>query len=135
MSQLTVELVTPERRILSDVVDEAIVPGWKGLFGVRPGHAPFMSLMDAGVVTLKKGGSTQTFFISGGFAEVLQDRVLILADQAEPTADIDVEAARRRLETAQEKLKGMSAEDVQFEMETATVRRETARMSAASLHR
>jgi F-type H+-transporting ATPase subunit epsilon len=134
MAQLTVEIVTPDRRIVSDQFDEAIVPGASGLFGVRPGHAPFLSVMEAGVVTLKKGAAVLTYFVAGGFVEVLEDRVSVLADQAEPTSAINVEQARQRLESAQQKLKGMSAEDVQFAMETATVRRETARMTAARQH-
>lgn len=131
MAKLSVELVTPERRVLAVNADEAIIPGGRGLFGVRPGHTPFLSLMEPGVVTLREGSSTQLFFVAGGFVEVVNDKILILADEAEPVSDIDVEAARQRLLAAQERLKGMSAEDGRFQLETATVRRETARMGAA----
>ncbi len=131
MAKLNVEIVTPEKRILSVQADEAIVPGARGLFGVRPGHTPFLSLMEPGGLTLKDGATTQTFFVAGGFVEVANDKVLVLADLAEPVAAIDVEAAKQRLAQAQEKLKGMSAEDAQFEIESATVRRETARMAVA----
>src|SRR5262245_49198714 len=132
MAKLKVELVTPERRVLSVQADEAIVPGAQGLFGVRPGHTPFLSLIEPGVLTLKEGASTQSYFLAGGFAEVANDRVLALADQAEPVEAIDVGGAKQRLDAAQERLKGMSAEDARFEIESATVRRETARMVAAS---
>lgn len=131
MAKLKVELVTPEKRVLSVQADEAIVPGATGLFGVRPGHTPFLSLMEPGVLTLREGTSSQNFFIDGGFVEVNNDEVLILADQAEPVAAIDVERAQQRWLAAQERLKGMSAEDARFNVETATVRRETARMAAA----
>jgi len=131
MAKLKVELVTPERRVLSVQADEAIVPGAQGLFGVRSGHTPFLSLMEPGVLTLKEGASAQSYFIAGGFVEVANDRILVLADQAEPLAAIDVSGAKQRLDAAQERLKGMSAEDARFAIETATVRRETARMVAA----
>ncbi len=131
MAKLNVEIVTPEKRIVSLQADEAIVPGARGLFGVRPGHTPFLSLMEPGALTLKEGGSTQTYFVGGGFVEVAADKVLVLADLAEPVAAIDVEAAKKRLTAAQERLKGMSAEDAAFEIESATVKRETARMSVA----
>lgn len=131
MAKLTVEIVTPERRILSVQADEAIVPGGRGLFGVRPGHTPFLSLMEPGALTIKDGTTTQRYFVAGGFVEVGNDKVLVLADQAEPASDIDVEAARRRIDTAQEALRGMSAEDVRFQVESATVKRETARMNVA----
>ena len=132
MAKLTVEIVTPEKRILSVQADEAIVPGARGLFGVRPGHTPFLSLMEPGALTLREGGTAQTYFVAGGFVEVGNDKVLVLADQAEAVTDIDVEATRKRIAEAQDRLKGMSAEDARFEVETATVRRETARISVAS---
>ena len=133
MAKLTVEIVTPEKRILSVQADEAIVPGGKGLFGVRPGHTPFLTLMEPGPLTLIDGGRREYYFVAGGFAEVSNDKVLVLADVAEPTTGIDVEAARKRMQEAQERMKGMSADDVRFDLEQATVRRETARMNAASL--
>ena len=131
MAKLTIELVTPERRVLVAQADEAIVPGGRGLFGVRPGHTPFLSLMEPGLVTLREGSNTQLFFVAGGFVQVASDKILILADQAEPVSDIDLAASRQRLLAAQERLKGMSEEDARFQLETATVKRETARMAAA----
>nr|QKW93705.1 ATP synthase epsilon chain [Vitiosangium cumulatum] len=133
MAKLTVEIVTPEKRILSVQADEAIVPGGKGLFGVRPGHTPFLTLMEPGPLTLIDGGRREHYFVAGGFAEVSNDKVLVLADVAEPVTGINVDAARRRMEEAQERLRGMSADDVRFDIEQATVRREAARMTAASM--
>lgn len=132
MAKLTVEIVTPEKRILSVQADEAIVPGARGLFGVRPGHTPFLSLMEPGALTLREGATSQTYFVAGGFVEVGNDKVLVLADQAESVTDIDVEVTRKRIAEAQERLKGMSSEDVRFDVESATVRRETARMAVAT---
>lgn len=131
MAKLTVEIVTPEKRILSVQADEAIVPGAHGLFGVRPGHTPFLTLMEPGPLTIREAGATQAYFVAGGFAEVDRDRVMILADHAEPVSAINVEDARRRMEEAQAKLKTMKSDDAGFPVESATVRREAARISAA----
>jgi len=129
MAKLKVEIVTPEKRVLSVQADEAIVPGARGLFGVRPGHTPFLSLMEPGWMTLKDGATSQRFYLAGGFVEVANDNVRILADQAETEAEVDLEAARKRLEAAQANLKGMSPDDTRFQVEAATVRRETARIT------
>lgn len=131
MAKLTVEIVTPEKRILSVQADEAIVPGAHGLFGVRPGHTPFLSLVEPGPLTLKESGRQQIFFVAGGFVEVGNDKVLVLADQAEPAADIDVAMAKQRMSAAQERMKGVSSDDARFLIEASTVRRETARMAVA----
>jgi F-type H+-transporting ATPase subunit epsilon len=126
--KLQVEIVTPEKRMLSVQADEAIVPGGDGLFGVRPGHAPFLSLVEPGPMTVRDGASQQVWFVAGGFAEVLNDSVRVLADQAEPAGEIDVESARRRMEEAQARMKGLSAEDARYQMEAAVVKREASRM-------
>jgi F-type H+-transporting ATPase subunit epsilon len=134
MAKLKVEIVTPEKRVLSVQADEAIVPGARGLFGVRPGHTPFLSLMEPGWMTLKDAGTSRRFYVAGGFVEVANDLVRVLADQAEPEADVDVEAAKKRLAEAQDKLKGMSPDDVRFQVEAATVKRETARITGLGRH-
>jgi len=129
MAKLKVEIVTPEKRVLSVQADEVIVPGARGLFGVRPGHTPFLSLMEPGWMTLKDGATSQRYYLAGGFVEVASDQVRILADQAESEAEVDVDAAKKRLADAQNTLKGMSPDDVRFQVEAATVRRETARIT------
>ncbi|MFY2558481.1 F0F1 ATP synthase subunit epsilon [Corallococcus terminator] len=132
MAKLTVEIVTPEKRILSVQADEAIVPGGTGLFGVRPGHTPFLSLMEPGPLTLIDAGKRDSYFVAGGFVEVANDKVLVLADGAEHVSGIDVEGARKRMSEAQERLKNLPTEDARYALEQATVRRETARIGAAS---
>lgn len=131
MAKVTVEIVTPEKRIASAAVDEAIIPGAEGLFGVRPGHTPFLSVMEPGALTLKDGATTQVYFVAGGFAQVSDDKVLVLADFAEPATGIDAALARRRMEEAQAKLRSLPPGDPQFEVEAAAVKRETARMALA----
>jgi F-type H+-transporting ATPase subunit epsilon len=131
MAKLTVEIVTPEKRILSVQADEVVVPGAEGLFGVRPGHTPYLSLVDAGALTVREGGGTQAYFVAGGFAQVSADKVMVLADHAEPVASIDPAAAQTRLTEARERLAGLSTTDARYETEMATVRRETARIALA----
>lgn len=131
MAKLTVEIVTPEKRILSTQADEAVVPGAEGLFGVRPGHTPVLSVMAPGALTLVEGGRRESYFVAGGFVQVGPDTVRVLADAAEPVASIDVEAARRRLAESQERLRGLPTSDARYATEQAAVRREQARLLAA----
>ncbi|MGE6760265.1 F0F1 ATP synthase subunit epsilon [Corallococcus interemptor] len=131
MAKLTVEIVTPEKRILSVQADEAIVPGGEGLFGVRPGHTPFLSLVEPGTLTLIEAGKQDRYFVAGGFVEVSNDKVLVLADAAEHVTGIDVASARRRMEEAQARLKDLNAADARYALEQAAVRREAARISAS----
>ncbi|MFL5318338.1 MAG: F0F1 ATP synthase subunit epsilon [Myxococcaceae bacterium] len=132
MARVNVEIVTPEKRVAQTQVDEAIIPGGNGLFGVRPGHTPFLSVMEPGPLTLKDGAKTETWFVAGGFVQVSNDRVLVLADHAEPASGIDVDAARKRMDAALARMKGMSAADPQFDLEQAIVKSETARIAVAA---
>ncbi|MCY1040343.1 F0F1 ATP synthase subunit epsilon [Corallococcus sp. bb12-1] len=131
MAKLTVEIVTPEKRILTVQADEAIVPGGEGLFGVRPGHTPFLSLVEPGTLTLIEGGRQDRYFIAGGFVEVSNDKVLVLADAAEHVNGIDVAGARRRLAESEARLKDLNSADARYALEQASVRREAARITAS----
>jgi len=98
---LRLEFVTPERAIVHEEVDEVEIPGEEGYFGVLPGHAPLLAALRTGVLWYRKGADKTYAFVDGGFAEVLPDRVSILAQVAERAEDIDVqraEAAKRRAE-------------------------------------
>lgn len=129
MARLTVEIVTPEKRMLQTTADEAIVPGAKGLFGVRPGHTPFLSVVEPGAMTVREGGRDTIWFVAGGFVTVAGDHVRVLADHAEPSTSIDAADAKRRMEEAQSRLRGLTPEDARFQVEATTVKRETARMA------
>ena len=101
---LTVEIVTAERVVYSaESVDEVVAPGAEGEFAVLPHHAPFLTSLVPGELRIIKGGAEEAMAITGGFFEVRNDRVVILADAAERIEEIDVaraEEARRRAETA-----------------------------------
>jgi F-type H+-transporting ATPase subunit epsilon len=98
---LTLEIVTPDRSILHEQVDEVQVPGADGYFGVLPGHTPLLATLQVGQLWYRKGGERFYVSIAFGFAEVLPDHVTILAQIAERAEEIDVsraEAARQRAE-------------------------------------
>ena len=98
---LRLEFVTPAQAIVHEEVDEVQLPGEEGSFGVLPGHAPMLAALSTGMMWSRKGSDMRYAFIDGGFAEVLPDRVSILAQVAERAEDIDLEraeAAKRRAE-------------------------------------
>jgi F-type H+-transporting ATPase subunit epsilon len=98
---LRLEFVTPAQAIVHEEVDEVQLPGEAGSFGVLPGHAPMLAALSTGVMWSRKGAETKYAFIDGGFAEIVPDRVSILAQVAERAEDIDIEraeAAKRRAE-------------------------------------
>jgi F-type H+-transporting ATPase subunit epsilon len=124
---LTVEIVTAERALLNETgVDEVIAPGVEGQLAVLPRHAAFMTMLQPGELILKKGGEEIPFAVTGGFFEVLNDRVIVLADAAERAEEIDVEraeAARERARLAldrRETVEDMAA--VQASLQRAMIR-------------
>ena len=98
------ELVTPERQLIKEQVEEAQIPGKEGYLGVLPGHAPLLTELGTGFMYYVVGGRRRYLSIHGGFAEVLPDRVRMLADGSERAEEIDVERARRALERAQQEM-------------------------------
>ena len=100
------EVATPERRLVDEQVREAELPGKDGYMGVLPGHAPLLSALGAGVLTYDGGKSgKQVLVVDGGFVEVFENHVRVLADSAEYARDIQVDEARRELEEANQALK------------------------------
>lgn len=104
---LTVEIVTVERKMLEESgIDEVIAPGIEGQLAVLPQHAAFMTMLAPGELILKKGAEEISFVVTGGFFEVLKDKVIVLADAAEHADEIDTaraEAARERARLAVER--------------------------------
>jgi F-type H+-transporting ATPase subunit epsilon len=100
-THLTLEIVTPDRLVVAEKVDEVEIPGAEGYFGVLPGHTPLLAMLQVGELWYRKGSETVYMSIAFGFAEVLPDRVTILAQLAERADEIDIaraEAAKRRAE-------------------------------------
>jgi F-type H+-transporting ATPase subunit epsilon len=128
---LTLEIVTPERRVLSVTADEVRAPGVQGGFGVRENHEPFMTSLEPGRLTYVEGGREHHYALGGGFLQVADNRVIVLADTAESAQDIDVARAKRAFEESQEKLLKMTEQDEHYALEAARVRRATARLRVA----
>lgn len=110
-SKLNVEIVTPERRLAQLAADEVIAPGAEGLFGVRPGHTPYLSVLQPGSLKVRDGQNTTTYFVSGGFVEAGPGAVRVLADSAELAANIDVAAAQKRIAEAETRMKAFDVTD------------------------
>jgi F-type H+-transporting ATPase subunit epsilon len=128
------EIVTAERTVLSDNVDQINAPGADGRMGVLPRHEPLMTMLVPGDLTIIKNGESTPFAVSGGFMEVLPDRVTILADTAERADEIDearADAARKR---AEELLRERRSEQ-EMVMAEAQLRRAMVRLRVARLKR
>ena len=99
------EIVTPEKLVVKEAVEEAQIPGLNGYLGILPGHAPLITELGVGVITYRAGGATKTLSMAWGFAEVLQDKVTILAETVERPDEIDVARAQQAKERAEQLLK------------------------------
>jgi len=99
------EIVTPAKLMVKDVAEEAQIPGLSGYLGILPGHAPLITELAVGVITYKASGATHTLSVAWGFAEVLPDRVTILAEAAERPQEIDVARAQEAKNRAEALLK------------------------------
>jgi F-type H+-transporting ATPase subunit epsilon len=109
--RLTLELATPTRLVASAEVDEVVIPGSQGYFGVLPGHAPLLATLGIGELTYRIGRDEYHVATAGGFAEVRNDKVIVLADVAETPADIDRARAERARERAEARLAGRASQE------------------------
>ena len=133
-TSLTLEIVTPDQSLVTDKVEEVQVPGSEGYFGVLPGHTPLLATLATGELWYRQGSARYYLAIAGGFAEVLPDRVTILAQIAERAEDIDVARAQRAKQRAEERL-AKPAEAVDYERAQASLLRATIRLQVAALAR
>lgn len=109
--KLHFDLVSPEKRVFEGDVDQVVVPGVEGEFGVLAGHAPFMSTVRSGAITIHAGGEVTRTFIRGGFAEVTSEGLTILAEEAIDLADVDAAEVNKQLTDAREDLGQARDED------------------------
>ena len=105
------EIVTPEKLVVRDTADEVHIPGRNGYIGVLPGHAPLITELGAGEISYRSGGQLHRFSMAWGFAEILPDRVTILAETVERADEIDVQRAQESLSKAEEALKSAQSEE------------------------
>lgn len=107
---MLLEIITAERQVYSDEVDMVIAPGFDGQLGILPRHAPLMTMLKPGELTVRKGGEDMYVAVSGGFMEVLGNRVSVLADACERSDEIDEERAQQAMQRAQESLASQGSE-------------------------
>ncbi len=126
------EIVTPDRKLLSEDVEFVGAPGYNGEFGILPDHAPFLSALGVGSLHYNKDGRTHWIFLSGGFAEVSSNKVSVLAEVAERAEEIDLERASKARERAANRLVEQKAQ-IDFARSQAALQRALARMKTRNL--
>jgi F-type H+-transporting ATPase subunit epsilon len=124
---LQLEIATPERQLVRAEASEVQLPGKDGYLGILPGHAALLGQLGAGALSYTAAGGAHYLAVDGGFVEILEDHVRVLADSAEKAEDIDLNGARAQLQAAQEQL--ASAGDPEAAL--AAVNKAQARVSAA----
>jgi F-type H+-transporting ATPase subunit epsilon len=130
--KIQLEVVTPERRVLGEPVDMVTVPGLNGEMGILPGHTPLISQMKTGVLSYLQDGRTTQLLVSGGFVEVRDDHVSVLAEIAERPEEIDVAAARVARDRLEKQLSSWSGSDDEMELLKTELARSEVRLQLAS---
>lgn len=132
--KLLLEVVTPQRLLVREEVDELVAPGSEGYFGVLPGHLPFITTLKIGELSYRKGREERHLAIGWGYAEVRPDKVIILADVAERAEEIDrarAEAAKQRAEQRLSRFLS-GAEAIDFARAQAALERALTRLTVAA---
>jgi F-type H+-transporting ATPase subunit epsilon len=124
------EIVTPEKLVVKDNAEEAQIPATTGYIGVLPGHAPLITELGAGEISYRSGGQVHRFATAWGFAEVLPDKVTVLAETVERADEIDVARAKQDLTQAEDALKQAQSEE-EVTKDLGKVRRAEARIEVA----
>jgi F-type H+-transporting ATPase subunit epsilon len=131
--KIELEVVTPERFVLDQKVESIEMPGKDGYLGILPGHAPLLTELGVGILTYQKGTEVRRLTVVNGYAEVLPDRVIVLAEVSECAEEIDVQRARTAAERAQSELaKATGAPETDWQSASAALQRALVRVEAAS---
>jgi len=125
------EIVTPEKKVVETTAEEVQIPGKNGYLGILPGHAPLITELSVGEITFRENSTEQKLAVAWGFAEILPNKVTILAETAERPSEINVERARQAKERAEQRLtNGDTAVDVDRALDA--LHRAQARLDVAS---
>ena len=130
--KIELEVVTPERRVLAEPVEMVTVPGLNGELGILPGHTPLISQLKTGVLTYAQDGKNSQLHVSGGFVEVRDDKVSVLAEVAERPEEIDVAGARSARERLEKQLSGWSGSEEDLEIARTELARSEVRLQLAA---
>ena len=125
------EIVTPEKKVVETRAEEVQIPGKNGYLGILAGHAPLITELAVGEITYREGGGEQKLAVAWGFAEVLPDKVTILAESAERPNEIDLDRARKAKQRAEERLTSGNTE-VDVDRALDALQRAEARIEVAS---
>ena len=129
--ELTLEIVTPEKIAFKGVVEEVTIPGTEGEFGVLKGHAPLLSSVDVGKLSYTKDHKKTYYAVTTGYAEVTAYKVTVLVETAERADLIDQERAKRARERAEEKIRKLPKQDMEFEKARLALMRAVTRINVA----
>jgi F-type H+-transporting ATPase subunit epsilon len=129
--KIDLEIVTPMRLLVSETVDEVVLPGSEGYLGVLPGHAPLLTGLGAGEISYRSGGRVRYLAVSGGFAEVLGHRVSILAETCERAEEIDVPRAATARDLAKAEIGRAGATEADIRHAAARLARAEVRIAVA----
>ena len=131
--RILLEVVTPDRQVLSVEVDEVTAPGANGYFGVLPGHIPFITTLGLGELGYRSGNQWEYLAITWGYAEVLPNHVTVLTQTAEMAEEVDIERAERAKRRAEERLREWSTTtaDIDFERASTALQRAAIRLQVA----
>jgi F-type H+-transporting ATPase subunit epsilon len=130
-TEIRLDIVTPDRLVAHDSVTSVTIPGKDGYLGILPGHAPLLTELAAGELVYMREGTRQFLAVNWGFAEVLPDRVIVLAQSAERAEEIDVARAEKAKARAEERLKRFNDPAVDMERAREALRRAMARLDTA----
>jgi F-type H+-transporting ATPase subunit epsilon len=130
--KIQLEVVTPERRVLAEPVDMVTVPGLGGELGILPGHTPLISQLQTGVLTYVQEGKSFPLHVSGGFVEVRDDHVAVLAEVAERPDEIDTARAKVLREKLEKQLNAWSGSEEELETARVEFERSVVRLQLAS---
>jgi len=126
--KIQLEVVTPERRVLAEPVDMVTVPGLGGELGILPGHTPLISQLQTGVLTYAQDGKNSQMHVSGGFVEVRDDHVSVLAEIAERPDEIDAARAKLSRDKLEKQLNAWSGSEEDFEVAKTKLDRSLVRL-------
>ena len=138
MANLQLEVVTPERAVLREEVDDVVLPGALGQMDVLPGHLPLLTILEVGPMTIRQDGDERVFLIDRGYAEVADDKVTVLTEGCDGVNDIDIDQAREVMKALEEKIEELEAvskteevEEELFEQHRLSLERERMRLAFA----
>ncbi len=130
---IKIEVVTPEKAVVSEEAQIVMAPGSLGEFGILNGHTPFLTTLKIGTIRYKDAGGTEKYvFVNSGFSEALPDKVTVLAESAERRKDIDIERAKAAIKRAEKRLaEDRSKEDIDFNRAKVALARAVERVKLA----